>query len=309
MAYDPFYRNPNATSAADSGYKQGTAEYDTIAKAEAQRKADEWNALQRQISDLTGAVYSPKGPEDFRGGSAVENTNALAKLRESAAYAASKGNKEDTYNKGVADIYEQNKFVAPQFDESYVQKWQDTLSRIEAPMEQQVLQKTRAEMNFQDPYNMGGGRPVSNVNSMIQQMVNDRINRATQLGQVENQRDYTQAYSDRNSKVQSALDLLNKQLGRQWSNADLASQRQFDNDMFLKQQNLAYEMAERSKPREQQWYEQLLQPIATGAGYALGGGIPEAVTSFLGSSGQKASGNVWNANPNLNVNEVNRYGY
>jgi hypothetical protein len=280
---DALAKKTNSKIASESGYRQGTEEYEKIAKVEAQAKADEWNALQRQISDLTGAVYNPKSSGDFRGEPAEENTSALAKLRESAAYAISKGNKEDTYNKGVSDIYEQNKFVAPQFDESYVQKWQDTLSRIEAPMEQQVLQKTRAEMNFQDPYNVGGGRPVSNVNSMIQQMVNDRINRATQLGQIENQRDYTQAYSDRNSKVQQALDLLNKQLGRQWSNADLASNRQFENDMFLKQQNLAYEMAERSKPREQQWYEQLLQPIATGAGYGLGGNIG---TKFFGSSGQ-----------------------
>jgi hypothetical protein len=285
---DALSKKTNTTVASESGYRQGTEGYETIAKAEAQRKADEWNAYQRQISDATGAAPNFKAADDFRGGSAVANTAELAKLKESAAYVASKGNKEETFNKGVADIYEQNKFVAPQFDESYVQKWQDTLSRIEAPMEQQAIQKTRAEMNFQDPYNVGGGRPVSNVNSMIQQMVNDRINRATQLGQIENQRDYTQAYSDRTSKVQQALDLLNKQLGRQWSNADLASQRQFENDMFLKQQNLAFQLAEASKPREQQWYEQLLQPVMTGVGYGLGGAIPAAVGSYIGSSGQKS---------------------
>jgi hypothetical protein len=267
-----------------------------------QQRADEWNALQRQIADISGGTPTFKAASEFSGGTAVENMKALEALRETASYWQSKGNKEETFNKGVADIYDQNKFVAPQFDESYVQKWIDTLSRIEAPAEQQVIQKTRDEMNFQDPYNQGGGRPVSNVSSIIQQMVNDRVNRATSLGQVENTRDYTQAYSDRNTKVQQALNLLNQQLGRQWSSADLQSQRQFDNDMFLKQQEMAMKIAEMSKPRETQWYEQLLQPIATGAGYALGGGIPAAVGSFLGSSGQKSpNNNLTSGNTKLNL--------
>jgi hypothetical protein len=258
-------------------------------QAEAQKKVAEWNQLQRDISAKTGATPNFKAEEDFRGGTAVENSKALERLREQAAYVNSQQQVEGDYNKRVSDIYEQNKFVAPQFDESYVQKWQDTLSRIESPMEQQVIQKTRAEMNFQDPYNVGGGRPVSNVNSMIQQMVNDRVQRAIQLGQQENIRDYQTAYADRTSKVQQALDLLNKQLGRQWSSADLQSQRQNDLDNYMRQEQTAMRLAEMSKPREQQWYEQLLQPVMTGAGYALGGGIPAAVGSFLGSSGQKQS--------------------
>jgi len=261
------------TEAAQPGYKSVY-----------QQRADEWNKLQREIADISGGSPTFKAAEDFGGGTAVENTKALEALRETASYWKSKGNKETTYNQGVADIYEQNKFVAPQFDESYVQKWIDTLSRIEAPAEQQVIQKTRAEMNFQDPYNQGGGRPLSNVSSIIQQMVNDRVNRATNLGQAENTRDYTQAYSDRTSKVNSALNLLNQQLGRQWSNADLASQRQYENDMFLKQQQIAMQIAEMSKPKEQEWYTQLLQPIATGVGYGLGGSVGG---SLFGTSGQK----------------------
>jgi len=248
-----------------------------------QQRADEWNALQKELANLTGSAPIFKAAGEFGGGRAVENMEALEALKQSVAFAKQKGSVESDYNQRVSDIYKQNEFTAPEYDTEYAQKWIDYLSNIEAPQEQQVLKKTAEQYNVYNPYGLGSGNQIRQSNEMLQNIASDRLARGQNVAQAKYQQDYNQAYTDRTNKLQSALNLLNQQLGRQWSQSDLAQQRQIENDNFLRDQQAAYQMYEATKPKEQAWWQQLLTPIATGAGYALGGGLPGLTASGANS--------------------------
>lgn len=179
---------------------------------------------------------------------------------------------------------EENK-VTPEFTDQYITRYEDIVARAAQPFEQKAQTQLADQINFSDPYNLGGGNAMRATKELANDQAANRYATAIAMGKEDFNRDYTRS--------ENAMDALSKLGMARESFRDLGAERglkeYYDNLMRDRQVSdvmqqrgwgiqdqekaiqQAQQIAAMYQPQDQQWYEKLATPILTGVGTALGG--------------------------------------
>ncbi len=176
----------------------------------------------------------------------------------------------------------------PEFTPEMVTKWQPIVDQIYAPYEKQAVKALGEQYNALSPYSYGSGKQMEAMNTLYADVVSNKAAKALSLGTMEYEKNLN-VYS---TAVNKSIDLAGmEQAGKKFTSEQDTSnywkemQRGWDLADAQTQQNYYTSLASQYTVPEKEWWEDLITPVATLAGYAVAGPLGATVGSQIGNIG------------------------
>lgn len=263
-------------------------------------------------SDITTAVQALSGLKKKTINTETSKTTTTPTYsyspEDDTLYQQVKGEMENISKAGLPEFEAPDATLAQQ----YVTDWQTKLTELNQPTSDYYLAKLNKQVNdaymFSNPYAVGSGNQIqatqSATNDYLMNIVAQQNAQALALGESQYTQDYNTAWNQYQSDIgqynlanQKLLDLSNlvqnankitsdqqrqdywSNMQRNWTIADIANAQAYQTAQDQKQFEYAQAIAQNYKTPEQPWYQQVISPILTSAGYAFGGPVGGAIGS------------------------------
>lgn len=162
----------------------------------------------------------------------------------------------------------------PELTPEMVAQWQPYLQEMSAPFEREAVTGLREEYNLASPYSIGSGKQMKATSDMMTKFAANKMATALSLGQVDYGKKWD-AYQAGLSRQGALAGITNenewREIQRKWAEEDAAKERTYALQDYESQKDFATNLANMYQPKEKEWWEYILEPVATGAGYAFGG--------------------------------------